>query len=254
MRRLLIASLLLLSARAAAPRPHRAAPPRSSLDETQLEAVHAQRVEWMKQRAGGSPLGIYQDYRAVFTHSGASRKDLVKAAQESGVQVVLSKGAEPAFESGVLFLAPPERGLEEIYRRPEESANEKLLRRRIKQYPEEAFGAATSAQTELIAHWDGATASGSATGFAWSDAGGDASPLIAFRNTSTHILAQELTESGILTSLAQGHAYVAHDWLCDPTGFTFYAANFLGVFDMGDTVPTGLLAGRPSCRCPPGSS
>jgi acetyl esterase/lipase len=235
-RRLLIASLLLVSIRAGAPR--------SPLDEAQLETVHAQRVNWMKTRAGGPPLGIYQDYRAVFTHSAASRKDLLKAAQDSAVQVVLSNSAGPALDSGVLFLTPPDKGLEEIYLRPADTVDDQeRLRRRLKQYPDEAFGAATNVQTDLLARWDGATASGSATGFAWSDPGADASPLVAFRNTSTHILARELTETGVLSSLAQGHAYVAHDWLCDPTGFTFFAANFLGVFEMGDTVPTGLLAG-----------
>jgi acetyl esterase/lipase len=235
--RVLLAALLLLSAHAAGPR--------SALDEAQLESVHAQRIQWMKTRVGGPPLGIYQDYRAVFTHSAAPRKDLLKAAQDSGVQVVLSDAFRTsALESGVLLLAPPQKGLQEIYRRaPESAGDQKTLRSRIKIYPDEAFGAATGAQAELLASWDRATASGSASGFAWSDASAEATPGIAFRNTSTHILARELTETGILTSLAQGHAYVAHDWLCDPTGFTLFAANFLGVFDMGDTVPMGAIAG-----------
>ena len=156
MRRFLLASLLLLSAYAAAPR--------SPLDESQLDAVHAQRIEWMKTRAGIPPPGVFQDVRAVFTHSSAARKELLKAAQDSGVQVILSGTAVPsdsagALESGVLFLAPPQQGLEEIYRRAAESASdEKLLRRRLKQYPEEAFGAATKPQTDLLARWDAASA------------------------------------------------------------------------------------------------
>jgi acetyl esterase/lipase len=60
---------------------------------------------------------------------------------------------------------------------------------------------------------------------------------VAFRQASTHILARELTEEEIRKSLVEGRAYVAHDWLCDPTGFTFVASNNLGVFDMGDQVP-----------------
>ena len=45
----------------------------------------------------------------------------------------------------------------------------------------------------------------------------------SFRNVSTHILAEELTEPAIRRALSQGHAYVSHDWMCDPTGFQFYA-------------------------------
>jgi len=40
---------------------------------------------------------------------------------------------------------------------------------------------------------------------------------------TTHILARELTEPAVRQALKQGHAYVAHDWLCDPTGFAFLA-------------------------------
>ena len=45
----------------------------------------------------------------------------------------------------------------------------------------------------------------------------------SFRNVSTHILAGELTEPAIRAALASGHAYVGHDWMCDPTGFQYYA-------------------------------
>ncbi|HEY4364377.1 MAG TPA: alpha/beta hydrolase fold domain-containing protein [Bryobacteraceae bacterium] len=237
MRRLPIAALFLCSAYAAGPR--------SPLDETQLEAVHAQRVEWMKTRVGGPPLGIYQDFRAVFTHSRAAHKSVLKAAEDSGVQVVLSDAAQaPSLESGVLFLTAPEKGLQEIYHRSaEDPAALQTLRRRIKQYPEEAFGAGTNAQGDFLGAWDAEIKGGSDTAFAWSDVDPNLSAAVAFRNTSTHILARELTEAAILASLQQGHAYVAHDWLCDPTGFTFNASNYLGSFEMGDTVPTGLVAG-----------
>ncbi len=40
----------------------------------------------------------------------------------------------------------------------------------------------------------------------------------AFLNVSTHILAPELTEPAIRAALQQGHAYISHDWMCDPTG------------------------------------
>ena len=43
----------------------------------------------------------------------------------------------------------------------------------------------------------------------------------SFQNVSTHILAAELTEDAIRAALREGHAYVSHDWMCDPTGFLF---------------------------------
>ena len=45
----------------------------------------------------------------------------------------------------------------------------------------------------------------------------------SFLNVSTHILAPELSEASIRAALKSGHAYVSHDWMCDPTGFTFEA-------------------------------
>jgi len=46
---------------------------------------------------------------------------------------------------------------------------------------------------------------------------------ISFHNVSTHILSDTLTEKAVRTALKGGHAYVAHDWMCDPTGFQFVA-------------------------------
>jgi hypothetical protein len=45
----------------------------------------------------------------------------------------------------------------------------------------------------------------------------------SLRYVSTHILARELTEPAIRAALKQGRAFVAHDWLCDSTGFAFVA-------------------------------
>jgi hypothetical protein len=45
----------------------------------------------------------------------------------------------------------------------------------------------------------------------------------SMKYVSTHILSRELTESAVRNALKQGHAYVAHDWLCDSTGFAFVA-------------------------------
>ncbi|MFN0119723.1 MAG: histidinol phosphatase [Blastocatellia bacterium] len=54
---------------------------------------------------------------------------------------------------------------------------------------------------------------------------------------STHVLTNTLTEPGVRAALKQAHAYVAHDWLCDPTGFAVTAqAGKRRVGVMGDEV------------------
>jgi hypothetical protein len=73
----------------------------------------------------------------------------------------------------------------------------------------------------------------------------DADPYYrSFRNLSTHVLAPRLDERGIRTALKAGHAFVAHDWMCDATGFRFGASDSRGAQAaiMGDEVPltTGL--------------
>jgi hypothetical protein len=60
---------------------------------------------------------------------------------------------------------------------------------------------------------------------------------ISFRHQSTHILAREFNEADIRRAIREGNMYVAHDWLCDPTGFVFGAASNFGVFPMGDPAP-----------------
>jgi hypothetical protein len=60
----------------------------------------------------------------------------------------------------------------------------------------------------------------------------------SLRYVTTHVLAGKLAEADIRNALARGHAYVAHDWLCDPAGFCFLALNdrnqMMGV--MGDEI------------------
>ena len=65
----------------------------------------------------------------------------------------------------------------------------------------------------------------------------------SFQNVSTHIFAPELTEAAIRVALRDGHAYVSHDWMCDPSG-CFFELTAAGAADpkprprvmMGDEV------------------
>ncbi|MEW6130266.1 MAG: histidinol phosphatase [Acidobacteriota bacterium] len=54
---------------------------------------------------------------------------------------------------------------------------------------------------------------------------------------NTHILTNRLDEPSVREALQQGHAYVAHNWLCEATGFAFIAeARGKRVAVMGDEV------------------
>jgi acetyl esterase/lipase len=116
---------------------------------------------------------------------------------------------------------------------------------RLKSYPLEFYAAGTGVLEEYVARYDKEIARHPFTAIAANDAhrGGIYNGVlfdpyeVAFRFVSTHILARELTEDQIRQSLRDGHAYVAHDWLCDPQGFSFAASNNVGVYDIGDQVP-----------------
>jgi hypothetical protein len=45
----------------------------------------------------------------------------------------------------------------------------------------------------------------------------------SLRYVTTHFLMRKLNESSARQALRQSRVYVAHDWLCDPTGFAFIA-------------------------------
>jgi len=131
------------------------------------------------------------------------------------------------------------------------------LVKRQKSYPDELFSAGTDYLPDFMAIWDRESAIHVFTGIAANDAHQNQiyndvtfDPYeVSFRNVSTHILARELSDSAIRESLRAGRAYVSHDWLCDPTGFTFVAGNNNGIYDMGDRVPmlprTRLIADLP---------
>lgn len=61
----------------------------------------------------------------------------------------------------------------------------------------------------------------------------------SFRNLSTHVLAPKLDELSIRSALKAGHAYVAHDWMSDATGFNFNARDVGGqrTAIIGDEFP-----------------
>ena len=58
--------------------------------------------------------------------------------------------------------------------------------------------------------------------------------LRSYRNVSTHIFAPELSEAAIRAALKEGHAYISHDWMCDPKGTRYYIDDKT---IMGDQVP-----------------
>jgi hypothetical protein len=62
--------------------------------------------------------------------------------------------------------------------------------------------------------------------------------VISFRNSATHVLAPRLDEPALRAALRAGHAFVAHDWMCDATGFRFAACDSRGrqAAIMGDEV------------------
>jgi hypothetical protein len=67
----------------------------------------------------------------------------------------------------------------------------------------------------------------------------DADPYhVSFKNSCTHVLAPKLDEGAIRTALKAGHAFVAHDWMCDASGFRFEANDASGkrIAIMGDVV------------------
>lgn len=131
-----------------------------------------------------------------------------------------------------------------------DSERMRALAAAARQYPDEVYGAGADYWPEIFARWDRILAARRFPGLAANDAhqnqllpdgaGGrfTIDPYaVAFRNSATYILARERTPEAILQSMREGRMYVAHDWLCDSSGFSFAAVNSLGVYQMGDGVP-----------------
>ena len=216
--------------------------PTERLKDARLEAVHSQIVEWKETRADFPVEGVYQDYRAVFLPEPAAQQILVEPAHNAGVRVVFG-AATMGVRDGVLFLHAPDADFKgtDIFGLPQVEDAQRLPSK-FKQRPDEAFGTDVHTPEEPIptssvlfarTHLPPAKVTKDLT---------DAYTA-AFRHATTHILATELTPAAIQASLAAGHAYVAHDWLCDPTGMAFIAQSYFGVFEIGDTVVHNPLTG-----------
>ncbi len=284
------------------------------LEPGHLQAAHAAVARFAQERVSLPNQGVYQDYRAVLhvhaedaPHTKGTRAELLAAARQVGVRVVLStdhRGPKPdawrGLHDGVLFIAGSEVGdgtlwfpdygpdgrplntglrflshVEErydaptaglvgmeivnrhtdaildtgLYTRLMAATNDPRAWRQLvadfRAYPDEFFAAGVDPRPGIFAKWDKETLAKPFTGVGANDAhqnqiflGVTFDPYaVSFRNLSTHILARELTEASIREALRAGHVYVAHDWLCDPTGFAFGAVNTLGVFPFGDGAP-----------------
>ena len=64
---------------------------------------------------------------------------------------------------------------------------------------------------------------------------------VAINNMSTHILGTRLDEASIRKSVAAGHAFVSHDWMCDPRGFLAWLEDSAGetIGILGDEISLG---------------
>jgi len=128
----------------------------------------------------------------------------------------------------------------------------------FKQYPDEIYAAASDYRADVWEFYDSVVATRRAPAIAADGApasikiAGESVDLLAtgMRHLTTHLMARDESEAEIRTALRHGRAYVAHDWLCDPTGFAFAAFNNLGLHNLGDKIPhysgnTRLIAFSP---------
>jgi PHP domain len=61
----------------------------------------------------------------------------------------------------------------------------------------------------------------------------------SFHHVSTHLFLKEQTEPAVREALEAGRAYVAFEWIADPSGFNFQAVRGSQTFEMGSDVPLG---------------
>jgi hypothetical protein len=59
----------------------------------------------------------------------------------------------------------------------------------------------------------------------------------SFHHVSTHLLMHEVSEDAVWEALKSGRAYVAFDWMADPTGFVFRADRGDQTWPIGSQIP-----------------
>ncbi len=59
----------------------------------------------------------------------------------------------------------------------------------------------------------------------------------SFHHVSTHLLVHELTEEAVWEALKAGRAFVAFDWMADPSGFVFQAQQDDKTWPCGSQIP-----------------
>jgi acetyl esterase/lipase len=141
-------------------------------------------------------------------------------------------------------------------------ARQKAFAALVRQYPDEVYGAGGHYWPPIFERWDRILRERRFPGVSAIDvhqnlrlpdgAGGTVlvdSCETAFRNTCTHVWAREFTPEAIQQSLREGRSFVAHDWLCDPSGFSFLALNNFGAWETGDGIPLAA-ATRLAVRTP----
>jgi hypothetical protein len=68
----------------------------------------------------------------------------------------------------------------------------------------------------------------------------DLDPYVrSFRHVSTHLLLHDVNETSVRQALSDGRAYVAFDWIADPTGFVYRAERGAENWPIGSEVPFG---------------
>ncbi len=68
----------------------------------------------------------------------------------------------------------------------------------------------------------------------------DLDPYVrSFRHVSTHLLLEEVTPDDVWDALQNSRAYLAFDWLADPTGFVYQAVQGQMHWPLGSETPLG---------------
>lgn len=245
--------------------------PLQRLQPAQLQATHEAVQRFARERAEVPVLGAYEDFRAVLgveAEDPGQPQPVLAAAQRAGVRVVVYAGARPpkpaswlGLRDGVLFLNGSSEGdgkpgglklasalapgvREHLETTAKNSEAWRKLVESFQAQPDAIFAAGSDYQSELMAKWDREAQGNRSSILGVNDArqkvridGTLFDPFeVSFRHLSTHLLLREVSEVEVRAALREGRSYVAHDWLCDPTGFAFGAVNNLGVFPMGATA------------------